>query len=1422
MRLITRGLVLAVVLAGTDAAAQFRSWTGTAGDNLWNTPGNWSPAIVPSAIDNTVIGQTSTINVANTSASVLTLTFFANSSLTCVGGTTMSVSGAGSGIALNTANTATFNCPVTLGAGGTGQIATAATSGGTISFTGAVSSSTGLNVTTAQSGIITFASTVSSTGALAVTSGASGSITFSGATNATSLTKTGTGTATLAGGGTPGPIAVNDGTLVLGSTVASNMTVQSAGTLSGAGTTSGTVNVVSGTVTPGSGGSGTLSTGPFTTNGVLNINFPTATTNTLVSVTGNATVGGTVNVTATGTITKGSYTILTATGTLTNNGVTVGSIPGGSGFVMGVRVSGSSLILDVDTSPIVVDGIGTGTGTCAASPTTWTHTIAASAIDRYAVVGVSLNGNPGGPTQGNVTSVSFGGQAMTSLGSQTQGRIRVFLFGVIPSSTGLKTVSVSTSGVCDLVGGSVDFTGVNQTTPTGTFAGSGAGASPISVNVTTAIGDRILDVLGVQAGTTATPGTGTSQRWNVVNATILGAGSTTARIPTAGTTNVSWTYTPVAATPSALGAIPLHAADPTLRSELVAQSHRTPRSVSIEWSTRGDVDSVGFRIWRESNGRRELLTPGFVEGPVLTSRATALAGHGYAWEDRRPVAGATYWVESLKLDGRTAWHPVAAGTALSSPRLASSALLGNTSVLSAPTVRATRSAALGAQALPSGDRLMQWNLASGPAAKVAIRSPGVYRLPAESLIGAGIPAGAPVSTLQLFVNGRQVPMDVFAADGAHLQPGDAVEFYGTGLSTRYTDAAIYWIVAGRGPARSLTTSGAQATGGSGATYLEAQEIRERLVWFGAVQNGDNEKFFGPAATTTPRTRVFQLDHLDGAGTGLLEAAFQGVTAGAHQVSFTVNGTPVGAISFADQELGRSAFALPPGLLLDGDATVQLVSSADSDISLESYVRLVYPRQVARGMGALSLNLQAGSAARLSGFPAASARVLDVTDPAAPVRLPIGDDGSGMAVVLAPGSGIRQLLAYLPGDWRTPASVTANGPSGWHAAGSGADLVIIGSGELLASLQPLVRQRVAEGLSVAVVDIADVQDEFAYGEKSATAVRDFLQSAVQVWSKAPRYVLLVGTGTYDPRDYLGLGGDLVPTGIVQTQFLESASDSWFTAFPGGGGLSIGRLPVRTPEETSLLAEKIAGRSSASSSASLLLVADRPGTSDFPAMLDDVRARVPGASATVLLRGSDTDAALHDQVLAALRNGPAVVDYAGHGAETFWSGDLLTVDDAAALAGSGKTSLFVHMTCLAGFFQDPRRQSLAVATLLADQGGAWGAWASTSMTWPADHPALNSALIASLLSQGKTLGEATNAAMAAVNDPDIRATFALLGDPSAQLVPSRSPALTVQTHAGSSSGCSSTGLEGLALPLLALVGAWRWLLRRRRLSISPPAA
>jgi len=814
-------------------------------------------------------------------------------------------------------------------------------------------------------------------------------------------------------------------------------------------------------------------------------------------------------------------------------------------------------------------------------------------------------------------------------------------------------------------------------------------------------------------------------------------------------------------------------------------------------------------VWREAAGRRELLTPGLVAGPALSTRATMLAGSEPGWVDRRPVPGATYLVESLHRDGAIRWSR--ASQTSGKPVATSAQLLTSQdpAVVVGPPGSSIQAAAVPRFVAPSGSRDLQWLLADSPAIKLVVSRAGVVRVPAESLFAAGLPVGTPVSALRLFREARPIARTVLSADGRTLQPGDAIEFYGYGMDTRYSGSAVYWLATGFGPARDISFTPATTGDASVATFLASSEIRERLTWFGAAQNGDAEKFFGPAVFSQPSQRTFTLDGLDVGGSGSrLEVALQGIIDVPHSVSVAINGLPVGTVDFQGAVPGEASFTLPPGALVPGDNVVQLVSSADEDLSLEQSIRLVYPRQTIRGSGALDFTLEGGRAARLDGFDPALTHVLDVTDPDAPVRLGIWIS-SGVPVVAAAGTGTRHLIAYLDGDVVAPASVLPNRPSSLHTT-QGADLVILGPSSLFPAMQPLVDRRRSEGIRVALVDIEDVQDEFASGEKSVDAVRGFLQQALQSWNVAPRYLLLLGAATYDPRDYLGLGGDLVSSAVVQTDAMEAVSDSWFVGIPGAEQVSVGRLPVHGEDEARAVVAKILARKEVDGHSPVLLASDALGTSDFPEMTSDLRAVLPDAPATVIVRGSEPDDVLHQRFVDAARGGPALVNYTGHASELFWSGNLHTVADVDALSGGG-TSLWIHMTCLTAFFQDPRRESLAVATLLEPSGGAWGAWGSTSMTYPTDHPALNRALVKALLLEGKTLGEATREALDGVSDADLRSTFVLLGDPSSRAVARKTAALETRSSSNAL-GCSSTG--GAVWNLAALLALAAWLVAGRR--------
>jgi len=95
--------------------------------------------------------------------------------------------------------------------------------------------------------------------------------------------------------------------------------------------------------------------------------------------------------------------------------------------------------------------------------------------------------------------------------------------------------------------------------------------------------------------------------------------------------------------------------------------------------------------------------------------------------------------------------------------------------------------------------------------------------------------------------------------------------------------------------------------------------------------------------------------------------------------------------------------------------------------------------------------------------------------------------------------------------------------------------------------------------------------------------------------------------------------------------------------------------------------------------------------------------------------------------------------------------------------------VSMTCLNGFFQDPREASIAEA-LLDAPGGAVAVWASSGLTESASQVLIDEALLRLLFPRygtAQTLGDATRAAKAATTDPDVRTTWILFGDPSAKL-------------------------------------------------------
>jgi len=163
---------------------------------------------------------------------------------------------------------------------------------------------------------------------------------------------------------------------------------------------------------------------------------------------------------------------------------------------------------------------------------------------------------------------------------------------------------------------------------------------------------------------------------------------------------------------------------------------------------------------------------------------------------------------------------------------------------------------------------------------------------------------------------------------------------------------------------------------------------------------------------------------------------------------------------------------------------------------------------------------------------------------------------------------------------------------------------------------------------------------------------------------------------------------------------------------------------------------------------------------------LRNVVPASLTVKLLQrgalGSETTRTL---VYEELQRGSMLLNYIGHGSVQQWAGDVLSADGVRWLS-SNRLTVGLLMTCLNGFFQDPTAEGLAEALLETPAGGAAAVWASTGLTMMVPQSVMHQELIRRLFGtdEAPRLGDALRAAKAATDDPDVRATWVLLGDPT----------------------------------------------------------
>jgi hypothetical protein len=817
--------------------------------------------------------------------------------------------------------------------------------------------------------------------------------------------------------------------------------------------------------------------------------------------------------------------------------------------------------------------------------------------------------------------------------------------------------------------------------------------------------------------------------------------------------------------------------------------------VGLTWNTGFEADNLGFRVWREVNGKRELVTGnGLVAGSALLAGTTLTAGNRYAWRDgaiTRGKAGTTvsYWLEDIDLNGKSSWNgPFELKTSRQPmpESLRNAPLLGrNNPVYGSQTTKSlisgdpmelnraiAESAAVQTSAKSGKSSAFQQTLAAGPAVKLGVRTTGWQSVSRSALVGAGLNPSAVDANLKMYVNGSEVPIRVSA---------NSVEFYGVAADTLQSGEQTYWLVEGSSAGLRIPTTPFGAGSRLGAvSFASLVERRDRTTYFAALQNGDADNFFGAVVSNTAVDQAVTLKNRDAGASFPAQVAvtLQGVSLNSHRVSVKLNGQTIGEVTYANRDQQTFTTTVAQSQILEGQNTVTLQSADGSDVNLVAAVRISYARSFVADADALSLSGRAGQTLTVRGF-SQTPRVFDVTDPANPVEVFVRADGAGTGNVsasfVAPGTAgsNRLLVATTAGRFLTP-TVTSNTPSTLSATSNAADFVIITTPELAPALTPLVQLRQSQGLTVKVVDVADVYDEFSFGVKSAQAIKDFLNLASTTWQRPVRYAMFAGDASFDPRDFLGFNQDVIPTKLLGLGSLETASDDWFGDFNDSGlsEIAIGRLPGRSQAEITAMVSKIVAFDQANGQAwqrDAIIVADNNDDGgNFESAADVVEATLPGSfTKTSVKVGQIGGAAARTQLLSALNEGKGFVNYLGHGSVSNWAAEnLLTSDDVPNLTSNNRPGIVVGMACL-NAFSDLFTQPLGKALIRANGRGPSAVWASSSLTLSPDQEIMNRALIQALYggTSSVRLGDAVRQAKTTANDPNVRRSFILYGDPVA---------------------------------------------------------
>ncbi len=714
---------------------------------------------------------------------------------------------------------------------------------------------------------------------------------------------------------------------------------------------------------------------------------------------------------------------------------------------------------------------------------------------------------------------------------------------------------------------------------------------------------------------------------------------------------------------------------------------------------------------------------------------------------------------------------------------------------------------------------------------------------------------------------RQVSIHVTGEDDGSFDPTDRIEFFALGskgwigefrpdttdywrwYEHRYADEGVYWLTWGGDfqeevADRIASVDASTAVEGETPILTVPERIHFEVNFIQDLTRPGSDGWFWDRFSQNENDKAFRnlvIDDADTTAPGLLRANLfhfgDAVSiCGNERAVFSVNNIPADSITWnscirsSTGGISSVVFESTGQWVKDGSNFVRIQARSgqqtlgDSttasfrskffldwiEIGYDHYLRLSDDRLHFRlpEAGAFVVNLSGAS----SGV---SYRIFDVTDPFAPSELSgFAVEGDTLVAHLSL-SGAATFEALSESKWKTPATLVKRDMLNLRAPGSGAQYVIIDWDEYASAAAPLAAHRAKE-YTVKTVLLSDVYDQFSWGQKDVSAVRDFLLWAYHEWPAGEEgenrlaYALLVGDATNDwkGRSETALH-DLIPSYfyIDPAGFDEFMypTDDYFTYLDPATGdpdwvpdIAIGRIPANSAEEVSVVVNKIIDYDNDPEFGEwrnrLLWLGDdeRKGL-DYDCAFRLAHVRDVERTAVLIpesfemekvylteypLNDGGEKPRARDAYLDWVTDGFLVSSYTGHGGFAKMADENILDGSVAVperLRNGKRLGLFTAWSCSIGSFDLLEVNSLSEIFVKMEGAGAIGSFASGAPAFPNPSMRLNRAFFLELFPTGHSTVSVGLAAMVAKATAGARHSgeklndekYNIMGDPALRL-------------------------------------------------------